>query len=328
MKKLCYFLILTLILLITIISASLAEEIKVGVVVRGLTSDSNSIAAMALQEYGQEKGWEVVLADCEEYTERMSGYMLDFIAMGVDAIVCICGDPQFIDESVEAAEKAGIPVFLEDIPNIRNTVVNVTSNNWEMGATLGSQVVDRVMKNTNGEGGDIVIIGMPDFFVLRVREEMCKAIFDSAETPNINLLDYQIINAANWQDESYETARIMLTKYGDRIKAIIGSFDGNSWGAARAIADAGYTKDQIFSIGIDGSEQSYDLIRRGTPFVGTVAQDFAGWSRMVVDFIDKIVVEGKDPDKVVPTTKIVYTPYKFIDESNVPAAGESVIFSR
>ena len=325
MKKLVLpFLIVVVLMIVS--SIALAENITVGVVVRGLTSDSNSIAAMALKDYAEENGWKVIIADCEEYTERMPGKMKDFIALGVDAIVCICGDPSIIDEGVEAAEEAGIPVFLEDIQNIRNTMVDVTSNNWTMGALLGSQVVDRVMKNTNGAGGDIIMIGMPDFHVLRVREQMCKSIFTSPENPNINLLDYQIINSANWQDESYEMARVMLTKYGDRIKAIIGSFDGNSWGAARAIADAGYTKDQIFSMGIDGSEQSYDLIRRGTPFVGTVAQDFAGWSRIVVDIIKKVVVEGKDPSEVIPVSKIAYCPFKFIDESNVPAKGESVDF--
>ncbi len=318
--------VLTMLIMVFLSSLVVAEGITVGVVVRGLTSDSNVIAAHALEKYATEKGWTINLVDCQDRNEVMPTKMRDMVAVGVDAIVVICGEASIIEEGVEAADKAGIPVFLEDTQNIGNTIMNSTSNGWAMGSLLASQAMDRI-RTSNQAGGKVCIIGMPDLHVLRVREQMLQAVFTSPENPDIEVLDYEAINSATWQDESYQVARAWITKYGDEIDAIIGVFDGIAWGVSRAIADAGYTKEQIFTMGIDGSEQSYDLIRRGEPFVGTVAQNFAGWSKAIGDAITRIVINGEKAEHVIPKGKVIYVPFRFIDESNVPAKGQGVDFN-
>jgi ABC-type sugar transport system substrate-binding protein len=79
-------------------------------------------------------------------------------------------------------------------------------------------------------------------------------------------------------------------------------------------------------MGIDGSAKSYDMIRKGDPLVGVVAQDFGGWSKMIASAIDRIVVQKQDPKRVIPASRTFFVPYAWVDETNVPEQGKNVKF--
>lgn len=304
------------------VGAAKNKQITVGIVVMNMGGDSNVLCYEGFMAYAKEKGWKVNMADCQGDTTKMSELMINFVSQGVDAICVVCGEKTIIEMGVAAAEKAGIPVFLADTENIRSTVVNGTSNCWAMGAYLGSQMIDRIRATRKGNGPSYVaIIGMSDLYVHRQRQQMLEAIINSPENPDIELLATENVTVANWQTASYDIAKAWIAKYGNKLSAIIGTWDGISWGIARAIVDSGYTKDDIFTMSIDGSEQTYDMIRKGMPFVGVIAQDFAGWARVMGDAIQAVVVEGKDPKTVVPPSRTVYVPYVWVDETNVPAPG-------
>lgn len=314
-------------LLVTVFSVIVwSNGITVGFVAHNMGADSNTAAYEGMKSYADFYGWNINLVDCQGDPTRLSPAMIDMINSGVDAIVVCCGEAALIGEGVDYAEKAGIPVFLEDTENVGNTIVNATSNCWAMGAYLASQVVNqiRLMENPTG---NVAIIGMPDLYVHRQREQMLQAVFNSPENPDINVIAVEAVNVSNWAEESYNIARIFITRYGNDLDAIIGTWDGIGWGISRAIADSGFTSEDIFTMSIDGSQQTYDLIRRGEPFVGVIAQDFAGWSEVVGDAIRMIVVEGKDPKEIIPENRTIYVPYEWIDKSNVPPEGENVNFT-
>ncbi len=192
-----------------------------------------------------------------------------------------------------------------------------------MGGFLGSQMIDRIRATRKGDGPSYVaIIGMNDLYVHRQRQQMIEAVVNSPENPDIKLLATENVTVMNWQTASYDIAKAWIAKYGKQLSAIIGTWDGISWGIARAVADSGYTKDDIFTMSIDGSEQTYDMIRKGMPFVGVIAQNFGGWAAVMGDAIQAVVVEHKDPKNVVPASRTVYVPYVWVDATNVPAAGQ------
>ncbi|HDK26068.1 MAG TPA: hypothetical protein ENG48_03100, partial [Candidatus Atribacteria bacterium] len=174
---------------------------------------------------------------------------------------------------------------------------------------------------------NVCIIGMPDLYVHRQRKQMMEAVFNSPENEDVNILAVESCTIANWSSVPYDIVKAWIAKYGDKIDCILGTWDGISWGISRAIADSGFTKDDMFTMSIDGSEQTYDLMRRGDPFVGVIAQNFAGWSEVDGDAIQAVVVEGKDPKDVVPPSRTVYVPYKWVDATNVPKKGEGIEFN-
>ncbi len=324
MKK-TFIITLTLLLACTsLLGVALAQNkpLTIGYVTMNMGGDSNVLAYQGFMEYANEKGWKVNLADCQGDSTKMSEYMLNFISQDVDAICVVCGEKSIIDMGVAAAEKAGIPVFLADTENIRSTIVNGTSNCWAMGAYLGSEMIDRIRATRSDDGPSYVaIIGMSDLYVHRQRQQMFEAIVASPENPDIELLATENVTVMNWQTASYDIAKAWIARYGDQLSAIVGTWDGISWGIARAIVDSGYTRDEIFTMSIDGSEQTYDMIRQGMPFVGVIAQDFGGWAKVMGNAIQAIVVEGKAAEDVVPMSRTVYVPYVWVDETNVPEPG-------
>lgn len=324
--------ILLVVFVISVFSVfGFAKSVTVGCVAMNMAADSNVAAVAGLKKYSEEHGWKLFVEDAACSTSKLSELMMNFVTQRVDAIVVICGEAPIIEMGVESADKVGIPVFLEDTENIRDTIVNGTSNCWAMGALLASHTVDRLRAIHGGKDKikNVCIIGMPDLYVHRQRVDTMKAVFNSGENPDINLLAEQGVELSNWQTAPYDIVRTWIARYGNKIDAILGSWDGISWGISRAISDSGYTKDDIFTMSIDGSEQTYDLIRRGEPFVGVVAQNFAGWSKVVGDAIQAVVVEGKNPKDVVPVSRTVYVPYVWVDATNVPPKGKaSLIFEK
>jgi ABC-type sugar transport system substrate-binding protein len=327
MKKALIILLLAILLISVFTFAGFTKAIKVGFVAANMGADSNVLAYQGMKDYCDRMGWELRLIDCEADITRYSSNIINLISAKVDAIVLTCGEKTLIEEGVVAAEKAGIPVFLSDTENIGNTIVNATSNCWAMGAFLASQAVDRMRSLHPGEKYNVCIIGMPDLYVHRQRKQMMEALFNSPENKDVNILAVESCTVANWSSAPYDIVKAWIAKYGDEIDCILGTWDGISWGISRAIADSGFTKNDIFTMSIDGSEQTYDLIRRGDPFVGVIAQNFAGWSEVDGDAIQAVVVEGKDPKDVVPPSRTVYVPYKWVDATNVPKKGEGIEFN-
>jgi len=327
MKKGLIILLLAILLISVFTFAGFAKAIKVGFVAANMGADSNGLAYQGMKDYCERMGWDLQLIDCEADITRYSPNIINLISNKVDAIVLTCGEKTLIEEGVVAAEKAGIPVFLSDTENIGNTIVNATSNCWAMGSFLASHAIDRMRALHPGEKYNVCIIGMPDLYVHRQRKQMMEAVFNSPENKDVNILATESCTIANWSSVPYDIVKAWIAKYGDEIDCILGTWDGISWGISRAIADSGFTKDDMFTMSIDGSEQTYDLMRRGDPFVGVIAQNFAGWSEVDGDAIQAVVVEGKDPKDVVPPSRTVYVPYKWVDATNVPEKGEGIDFN-
>jgi ABC-type sugar transport system substrate-binding protein len=304
-----------------------SNAIKVGFVAIDMSADSISTAYKAMKEFGDKNRWQINLADCQGSVSRMSSNIINMVSWRADAIVVCGGEASVIQEGVAAADRARIPVFLEDTNNIGSTVSNATSNGWAMGAYLASQAMDRLRINKpNKAVKNVLIMGNLDLFVHRQRIQMYRAVLESPEYRDIKVIAVEAINPTDWAGSSYDIARTYLTKFGRDLDAILTTWDGLSWGVSRAILDAGFNKDQCFTMGIDGSARSYDMIRRGEPLVGVVAQDFGGWSSITAAAIQRIVVNKVPASRVIPVSKTFFVPYKWVDETNVPASGQMVKF--
>lgn len=306
-------------------SHAAGKPLKIGFVAIDMSADSISAAHKELKDYAAQNGWTVNLADCQGTVAKMSSNIINMVSWKADAVVVSGGESSVIQEGVAAASKAGIPVFLQDTGNIGDTVMNATSNGWAMGAYLASQALDKMRINhPSKKVKNVLIMGNLDLFVHRQRIQMYKAVLESPEHKDIKIVGVEAINPTDWAGSSYDIARTYLTKFGKDLDAILCTWDGLSWGVARAILDAGYTRDDVFTMGIDGSAKSYDLIRKGDPLVGVVAQDFGGWSRATGDAIKQILVEGKDRKSVIPASRTVFVPFKWVDGTNVPAPGQGI----
>ena len=294
------------------------KELKIGYVSMMMAADSNSRAYAAFKTGAEARGWKLFMTDAAGDIVKVSEGVMNYVGQKVDAIVICCGEITPIKEGLEAAKKAEIPVFCMDtgIDKGGAVVANVTSNCWAMGAEVAAQMVN----NLHGKG-NICIIDMPTLYVHRYRADTARAVFESSDNPDIHILAIDSVTVANWEKGSYDIMTAWLTKYGDKIDAVFGTWDGIGWSASKAIVDAGFSRKNMFVMAIDGTTQTYDMIRNGEPFMGVVAQNFGGWATKTVELIDDIMVQGKSAEKVVPSSRTIYVPYKWIDGSNVPPQG-------
>ncbi len=296
------------------------KELNIGYVSMMMAADSNSRAYDAFKKESDARGWNLYMTDAAGDIVKVSEGLMNYVSQQVDVIVVTCAEITPIQEGLDAAKRAGIPVFSMDsgIDKDGAVIANVTSNCWAMGAEVASQIVDYL----HGEG-NVCIIEMPTLYVHRYRADAARGVFNSDDNKGINILDTEAVTVANWETGSYDVMTAWLTKYGNEIDAVLGTWDGIGWSVAKAVEDAGFTKDDIFTMCIDGTSQTYDMIRNGQPFVSVAAQNFGGWAEKTVDLIDQIVVQGKAVEEAVPQSRVVYIPHKWIDSTNVPPKGAS-----
>lgn len=302
----------------TQVEVAATKELKIGYVSMMMAADSNSRAYDTFEKEAEAKGWKVFMTDAAGDIVKVGEGVMTYVGQGVDAIVITCGEITPIDDGLKAAKKAGIPVFCMDtgVDDGGAVIANVTSNCWAMGAEVAAQMVN----NLHGKG-NVCIIDMPTLYVHRYRADTARAVFESSDNPDIHILATDSVTVATWESGSYEIMTAWLAKYGDDIDAVFGTWDGIGWSVAKAIADAGFNKDNMFTMSIDGTVQTYDMIRKGDPFIGVTAQSFGGWAKKTVEIIDDILVQGKAVDSVVPPSKVIYVSHKWIDGTNVPPQG-------
>jgi ribose transport system substrate-binding protein len=222
------------------------------------------------------------------------------------------GSPATAADLLEDAKKANIPVFTIDAGWTPGVVVDITSNNFAMGAIINAYMVDRL----GGQGG---VVALKENSHHGVRKRGKEFDLVMSEAPGIKVLADHQIDVTNFYADSKNAMEDFITRFGDKIDAVFAGWDEPAMAAADAIKEAGLKN--TFVVGIDGNTAAMKYIREGGPFVATVAQDFEKMGSQTAQYILDVVVDKKDPDVVIPV-KEVYLPTCLITAQNVPADGE------
>lgn len=126
------------------------------------------------------------------------------------------------------------------------------------GVDAGYQNGMALCKALNGEGEIVVLQGVLDNAPAKQRTMgLEKAV---VECPGMTILDMQV---ASWQQApAQDIMRTWLTKYGDRIKGVVGQNDAMALGAVAALREAGLA-GKVFVTGSDGTSDLVKLIEAG-----------------------------------------------------------------
>lgn len=126
------------------------------------------------------------------------------------------------------------------------------------GVDAGYQNGMALCKALGGTGEIVVLQGVLDNAPAKQRTMgLEKAI---AECPGMTILDKQV---GSWQQQpAQDIMRTWLTKYGDKIKGVVGQNDAMALGAVAALREAGLA-GKVFVTGTDGSSDVVKLIETG-----------------------------------------------------------------
>lgn len=235
-----------------------------------------------LQEGLEAQGATVTVVDTSNDFAALASRIEDVVASGTDAIVLVSADPTQLENQLEDAFDAGIPVFGCDSGFIEGMQVNATSDNYAMGELIVNYLFNDLM---NGEGTVIALTHRPHPGVVK----RCEA-FDAllAEQEGISLITEQHVPAEQPINDAQDIVENLLLANPEKgsITAIWCGWDEPAIGATQACQEAG--RDEIIVVGVDGNEQAVSLVQQGTNLKATVAQNFEGMAEIVVEQMTKL----------------------------------------
>lgn len=250
-------------------------------------------------KYCEENGIDYVSYDGNNDAATQLDQVETMIANGVDAIILNPQDADACVACVEAADKAGIPVFGV------NTMVNtdlLTAYVGSQDVGAGEEIMQYMIDYMKSDDFNIVIIEGPMGQSAQLqRWEGINNVL--ADHENIKVLEY---NTANWsRSEAMTLMETWLTTYGDEINAVVAENDEMALGARQAIEAEGY---DIPCIGIDGITDAVAAVKEGR----MIASDFQDAEGQISGAIDAAVahLNGEEVEKEI------WIPFQMITPDN------------
>jgi ribose transport system substrate-binding protein len=253
------------------------------------------------QQYATEQGWEVNVTDTNADFNALVSRIEDAVTQDVDAVVLGMGDPAQMTKGLESAQAVQIPVFGLDAGTGPGVILNITSDN----AQLGQETAHYLAEAIGGQGNVIMFTHDPHPGV-RARAEAAAA--ELATYPGITVIESRHIEVPGPVDFARSLTQDLLTAYpndGD-IAGIWAGWDEPALGAVQAIEAAG--REGIVVVGIDGTDFAKEEIKKGGSFKATIAQDFDTMAKVMTDIIAGYL-KGETPESDLMTIPgVLITP--------------------
>lgn len=269
------------------------EAISIAVVTPYMANATTKFVIDRFEQYATEQGWEVSVTDTNADFNALVSRIEDAVTQNVDAIVLGMGDPAQMTKGLETAQSAEIPVFGLDAGTGPGVVLNITSDN----AQLGRETARYLAEAIGGQGNVIMFTHDPHPGV-RARAEAAAEEF--ANYPDITVIEQRHIEVPGPVDFARSLTQDLLTAYpndGD-IAGIWAGWDEPALGAVQAIEAAG--REGIVVVGIDGTDFAKEEIKKGGSFKATIEQDFDAMAKEMTAIITAYL-NGETPESDLVT---------------------------
>lgn len=271
-----------------------AETSVAGKTISVMTPYLGSVTTNQMVEYVEEsltaQGANVSVINTDNDFAELASRIEDVVAAQTDAIVLVSADPAQVENQLQDAFDAGIPVFGCDSGFIDGMQINATSDNYQMGELIVRYLFDDLM---GGKGTVIALTHRPHPGVVK----RCEA-FDEIikEYPDITLITEQHVPAEQPINDAQNIVENLLlaNQTEGSITAIWAAWDEPAIGATKALQEAG--RDEVIVTGVDGNEQAVELIEAGTNLKATVKQNFEGMTDIVCEQLVKYF-DGEELEK-------------------------------
>lgn len=261
----------------------------------------------------QNWNWKITEVNSEDSDAKSANHISDGVVKGYDVIIASMVDMRATVPAIKEANAANIPIFTIDSGYTEGVVVDVTSNNNVMSAKVSTYLTDVI-----GGTGNICVLSASGFAGGRKRGNVLYAVLE--ECPGINILDDHNIDLTDFFNDSANTAEDWVSRFGDKIDAIWCVWDEPAMAVTNVLTAAGYTRDDIPIVSIDGNESAVQMMRDGSPIIATVAQPFEMMGSATAKLVQNVVVNEKTWEEAVGATTI-YVDAPLITTTNIPEKG-------
>ena len=268
-------------MLSTVSGAALAAGEKVSVITPYLSATATAEMVEAFKAQAGEKGWTIDVVDTAGDMGAFASRVEDATTSGANAIVLVSVDPAQIQDQVDKARAAGIPVVTIDGAKNEATVLNVTSDNYVLGETMTKFLFEQI-----GSAGNIVRFFHSAHPGVRQREiALDDALKANAEVKEV--ANHYVQVPGQIDDSRAAMDASLLANPGDgAINAVWAAWDEPGIGANLAIDAAG--RKGIVIAGIDGNPEAVELIKACGNYIGTVRQGFGEMANIAAEELNKL----------------------------------------
>lgn len=259
----------------------------------------------AATENAKKRGWTVETYDGNGDQVATNNQVNTYITRGFNALINIASDNNQMGGVIENAKKADIPFVSTFSGMVPGITVDIGSNNVVDGAIAASELVARI----NGRG-HVVKMNWNVLPALQERDRGFWAVMKEFKDVKVTEIEVKVPGQV---EDTYNQLTNALTADKD-IAAVWAGWNEVAVGAVRAVEQAKRDKD-IFIVSMDGSPGEFDLIRKGSPLIATVAYDVPGMGLAAV----KAAADAVD-GKAFPARQLYKKPC-LVTKPTVPAQG-------
>jgi ABC-type sugar transport system, periplasmic component len=237
----------------------------------------------------------LIVADSQFNLAKQISDVEDMIQQKIDILFLNAVDSKAIAPAVMAANKANIPVITLDVNAEGGKVTSfIASDNYLAGKLCGEYMVKRL----KGKGDVVIINGTPITSIIQ-RVQGVKDVL--AKNPGIKIVAEQ--NGETNETKSMEVMENILQSQ-RKIDAVFGANDPTGLGALAAVETAGRQKE-MFILGVDGSPNGVEAIKKGKAFVATSAQFPGEIGRKGVQIAYKVLKGEKVPSEIKVKVELI-----------------------
>lgn len=248
----------------------------------------------ALRAEAEAQGFDLAIVACEMDPARQVAQFEDFVTQRVSAILAAPCDSSAIVPSIQAASRAGIPVFTADVAAHGGDVVShVASDNKE-----GGRLAARALASLIGGKGDVIIIDHPE--VASVQDRTTGFDEEMASHPGIRVV--QRPSASGQRARAMAVMEDMLQAHRS-LKGVFAINDDTALGALSVLEAAG--RNDIIIVGFDATTEAQQAIARGSALKADIMQHPSEIGRAAIQAIARhLAGETVEPVVSVPVSVV------------------------
>ena len=279
MKRTLVLILVVLISSISLLTAAGTSEksssTRVAVVTPYMANATTAYVIEQFKAEAEKKGWRVSISDTAGDFGLLVSRIEDAVAQKVDAIILGMGDPVQMTKGLDAAKQANIPVFGLDAGLVDGVLLNITSDN----ADLGRQTAE-VLAQAMGKKGNVVMYTHDPHPGVRARAVGAQEVF--ASYPDIKVIQKVHIEVPGPVDNARKVTEDLITAK-TPMQGIWAGWDEPAFGTTQALDASGVKTVKV--VGIDGTDFAKGEIAKRGPFLATIEQDFDAMASTLVTVI-------------------------------------------
>jgi len=248
----------------------------------------------------EKNGYTVRIVDPNMDVKKQSDQMDDFISSGVTAIILVPCDRLSVGPSVQAANKAGIPVFTVDAKcAAENAKIegHVGTDNFQGGELAGKAMITAL----GDAGGKVLVLDFKKANSCVLRVAGFKKVIDAHnKTATVKIEIVSELDGNGDRTKGYQSTADALQAHED-LDAIFAINDPSALGAYTAVKEA-KRDDKIKIIGFDGQLDGKQAIKDGKLYADPI-QHPDKMGRQIVQLIMKYQAGEKfESETLIPAT--------------------------